>query len=584
MRESKERRLSGKRMRFLAAAALSAALIGSQMPMVITAASRSTMIDEMKLSDLFPDNITVDEPMTLADIGLPEHKLGKLKWMDDSIELTKRVQSCEVIFIPDEGVDLTGMEDWDKEEGGVISHIHVIVSSIEENADDCLGDATLESSDSEMVEKSETEEESDLLIPEDGTEEENNGYDAETEAEDNSESEDVVNSDTENKEESEEEKENGTEKEANKEDNTEADTDMNEDSETSDNADSDNENDTEADLEDETSSNGDTESEGNAESEPEDEEASEETPADEETSDNIFDNPSDFTEEDGRPTEAPEDLTEEEKQIQAEINHKSEGISVSGINLPWYVQFRVTSGESYQFSNETDAMIFQSYEFELWDLQNNTEYEIPDGEYISVTVPVKEGYDYTIEHLLDNGATETIIPSVDGNIMVFSTHSFSPFGIAGSKQLVGPDFPIDDEVKPTPTVTPTPSVTGKPGDTSGNNTGNNTIGNNTSNPSNGNGNNSNSSTTGNGTDGSSNGVDDYNGNTDNNGSSIPDGSSGNYENTNNNNYTGGEDGSQSVNNGEAVATGDTTAILPFVVLILAAAVMIGAVIFIRKKK
>ena len=41
-------------------------------------------------------------------------------------------------------------------------------------------------------------------------------------------------------------------------------------------------------------------------------------------------------------------------------------------------------------------------------------------------MPVKSGYQYTIEHLLDNGATETIIPSVENGIMVFSTHSFSP--------------------------------------------------------------------------------------------------------------------------------------------------------------
>ena len=98
-------------------------------------------------------------------------------------------------------------------------------------------------------------------------------------------------------------------------------------------------------------------------------------------------------------------------------------------------------------------MIFQSYEFELWDLQNNTEYEIPSGEYISVTVPVKEGYQYTIEHLLDNGATETIIPSVEGDMMVFSTHSFSPFGIAGSKQLVGPNSGSDSQTA-TPTAAP----------------------------------------------------------------------------------------------------------------------------------
>ena len=42
-----------------------------------------------------------------------------------------------------------------------------------------------------------------------------------------------------------------------------------------------------------------------------------------------------------------------------------------------------------------------------------------------MTVPVKAGYTYSIEHLLDNGAMETIIPSMDGDTMTFSTHSFS---------------------------------------------------------------------------------------------------------------------------------------------------------------
>ena len=65
-----------------------------------------------------------------------------------------------------------------------------------------------------------------------------------------------------------------------------------------------------------------------------------------------------------------------------------------------------------------------------------------------MTVPVKAGYEYTIEHLLDNGATESIIPTVENDTMVFSTHSFSPFGIAGSKQLVGPDDSSNAEATP----------------------------------------------------------------------------------------------------------------------------------------
>ena len=117
--------------------------------------------------------------------------------------------------------------------------------------------------------------------------------------------------------------------------------------------------------------------------------------------DNIFDNPVLPDEKDNRPTDVEDNLSDEEKEERAEINHTCDGITVSGANLPWYVQFRVSSGDSYQFTNESDAMIFQSYEFELWDLQNDTEYEIPSGEYVSVTVPVKSGYEYTIEHLLD---------------------------------------------------------------------------------------------------------------------------------------------------------------------------------------
>lgn len=258
--------------------------------------------------------------------------------------------------------------------------------------------------------------------------------------------------------------------------------------------------------------------------------------------DNIFDNPVLPDEKDDRPTDAEDDLSEEEKEARAEVNHTCDGITVSGINLPWYVQFRVSSGDSYQFTNESDAMIFQSYEFELWDLQNDTEYEIPSGEYISVTVPVKSGYQYTIEHLLDNGATETIIPSVDDNIMVFSTHSFSPFGIAGSRQLVGPDGGEDTDASDSETVTPTPTSAA-----------NSTSAQEQS---------SNSESTG------TVSVNDDSDNSSNASSSQTDNTAAN-ETTKNNN---------------AVNTGDTTTILPFVILVAAAAVIIGVVVFIKKKK
>ena len=170
--------------------------------------------------------------------------------------------------------------------------------------------------------------------------------------------------------------------------------------------------------------------------------------------DNIFDAADKDIKEDNRSTDFVEDLTDAQKAELAEENHSANGITVSGIDLPYYVQFRVTSGDDYEFTNASEANVFQAYEFELWDLKNDTEYEVPDGEYVSVTVPVKAGYSYTIEHLLDSGAMETIVPSVDGSTMIFSTHSFSPFGIAGSKTLVGEE--IEEDGYDTGVVTETP--------------------------------------------------------------------------------------------------------------------------------
>lgn len=278
-----------------------------------------------------------------------------------------------------------------------------------------------------------------------------------------------------------------------------------------------------------------------------------ETP--EEDKDNIFDRKDE--EEDKRPQNAGTDLTETEKEQTAARNHTCDGITVSGIDLPWYVQFRVSGGEDYEFTNEEDATIFKSYEFELWDTQKNTEYKIPDGEYISVTVPVKAGYTYSIEHLLDNGAMETIIPSVDGGTMTFSTHSFSPFGIAGSKSLVGPDAGTDSSSNTTKT---TPAATSSTDTTSSSDTPDIT-----------------------GSDGTEN--TDSSANLD----TSADLSSGtaDLEGTSSQNSTSSdesEDEASQATSKKQVNTGDNTQILPFVILFVAAAVVAGVAVFFKKRK
>ena len=247
-----------------------------------------------------------------------------------------------------------------------------------------------------------------------------------------------------------------------------------------------------------------------------------------------------------RPSDIEENLSEQEMAEMAEQNHTCNGISVSGINLPWYVQFRATSGESYAFTNEEDAAIFKSYEFELWDLKNNTEYSIPDGQYISVTVPVKEGYDYSVEHLLDNGAMETIIPNVEDGVMVFSTHSFSPFGIAGSKPIVDNGIAEDGyggnaEPTKTPETTKAPEVTKAPSSDGKNQ----------------------------GDSGKTN-------------TSVQNQTDKTNTNTENENTT--DENTDTSDSKKSVNTGDSTVILPFVILVAAAVIVVGVVLYLKKKR
>ena len=501
-----------KRAGFLATAVLTAALIAGQVPVSMTSVNAAQ--EQETLADVIPDNITISDPTELENITLPGNEYGILEWADGSYVPTKRVESCQVLLTPAEGQDLSHLEGWDEESGQVVGYINVVVADFgddladtdEEDPDEDTAEDTTENTDT--ANKEETDSAEDVQVT-------------------------VTPEETEDKGESEEPSENGEETPDTEDTSaaeqtpavSEAPADTSE----------------EVPSEDPSVTPVLSVTETPSESEDEDQQKDPELTETPEPSDNIFDNPIQPEQKDDRPENADDSLSETEKEERADINHTCNGITVSGINLPWYVQFRVSSGDNYQFTNEDDAMIFQSYEFELWDLQNNTEYEIPSGEYISVTVPVKEGYQYTIEHLLDNGATETIIPSVEGDVMVFSTHSFSPFGIAGSKQLVGPNSGSDSQAA-TPTAAP---VTVTPVSDTGN-----------------------SSTA--------------SGNEQNTGLDSSDNSAAADASDASSDDSQAEDSNASRQN--SVETGDTTNIVPFVVLIAAAVVVIGAVVFLKKKK
>ena len=493
------KRNNKKNIHILAVAAMTAALMTSQIPATMVFGAESSV----SVSSLIPDNVTVEQSVPLSDIALPSSDYGTLSWVDGSCVPSSRVQSYDVVFRPYNTADLAGISGWDGQSDVIYSSVTVVVSSI---------------SSEEKSENSEDYQNGD-----------NSGQDNQ---QDFNYSEEPSGDNCENKEQDPEVTET-PEKEAEITENPET-TDTPEVTEVPDAIET-----PEITESPEVTENPEITEIPDATETPEVTATPETTPAADK--DNIFDGKQKKISKDARPQKAEDNLTEEEKEEMASQNHSCNGISVSGINLPWYVQFRVASGENYEFTNEEAANLFKSYEFELWDTKNNTEYEIPDGEYLSVTVPVMAGYDYTIEHLLDSGAMETIVPSVEGSTMVFSTHSFSPFGIAGSKALIGEDIEDKNYGTGDSTDSSTTSVTATPAADS-----------------------SNAST------GSETQVTDQQETADSSDNSASD-TATDSEESNNSSST------------KAVSTGDNTPILPFVLLGIAAIAIIGVIMYLRRR-
>lgn len=539
-----------KNVQFIAAAALTAALVTSQFSFATVMGDDTSTV---QVSSLIPNNVTIDQPVPLSDISLPKSDYGTLSWADGSCVPSARVQIYDVVFRPYNAADLAKISGWDGQSDAIYSSVTVVVSSISKDSDYEETQTEQKTADTENIAQN-TEENT----------EENTEASTTDNTEENTETTvpEVTPEVTENPENTE-----NTADSESTEDKNNADTDSTEVTEKPDNDNTDNiitEN-TEVPAVTVTPSEDKDTPEAVETPGPADIAEVTETPSVTDTpeptvtpeadKDNIFDGTEKDITADDRAQSVEEDTepSDEEKAQIAEKNHTCNGISVSGINLPWYVQFRAASGENYEFTNEAEANVFKSYDFELWDLKNNTEYEIPDGEYLSVTVPVKAGYDYTIEHLLDSGAMETIVPSVEGSTMVFSTHSFSPFGIAGSKALVGEE--IEDgsySSGTTSTATTTPQATAAASTNTGSTSG--TTANNASNT---------ASTSANNT-------------------SVQASTSENQNST-----SDSADQSEADSKGNsvgAVETGDNTPILPFVIIGIAAAVIVAVLVYLKKKK
>lgn len=486
----------------------------------------------------FPDVITIDSAAPLNSVGLPESSQGVFYWADGSYVPSGSGESCKVIFEPYDCSAYEGADGFDPDTGTIASYVEVVIldageawdeETEEENAED-----SAEPSGGEAGEEDRTEPEDSAgdTVPVESVTPEPTGMPQISE--DTEEGKTPEAGEAESGIPEREEEEEGTPEE-NKAEEEEA------------------PGETEAPEEEVTpegSEAPETEATPEVTEVPQVSGAPEvsEVPEEEKTPD-IFDIPKEALEKDDRPVQAETGLSEEEKAAAAAMNHSCQGITVTGGSLPWYVQFQVSGGDAYTFSNEEDASIFQSYEFRLWDTLHQTEYKIPDGEYVTVTVPVKAGYEYVIEHLLDNGAVETIIPYVEGNLVIFQTHSFSPFGIAGSKPLVGGDIAEDGYEEPE-------ENSGNTGSASGTGSGS-----------------SQAAVTGTPAENS--------GTTGNTGSGGTVTDSGNRQNSQN----AGQQAQNSQAVGQqSVKTGDNTPLIPLLVILAIALVLIVAVVIWKKKK
>ena len=440
---------------------------------------------------LIPSSVVISEPTALSKISLPQSKYGSLAWENGSAVPSSYQSNYSVIFKSNGSVDLSGISGYDTGSGTLKGTVTVVVKSLapastgtptpevtqtetptpdadkseedsknnsEEDSKDGKDDADKPeepSKDEESEDTDQKEESSDQK--EDVSEDGEKSEDEDTQDED-TQDEDTQDEDTQKEDKEDVDKDNASDDTVSSEDkdSVKDDTDQ---AEKEDSEDTQKEEETEKPDADKDADKEDSQEKPSDSENTEDEDSKEENAdsGDEDSDTGINDITADELEEavsEQPQTADPEAVPQDQAQAAAK-NHTCGGISVSADFLPWYVQFRASSTDSYEFSNEDEANIFQSYEFELWDLLEDKPYEIPAGKYVTVTVPVKEGYEYTIEHLLDNGGSETIIPTVYGSTMIFSVDSFSPFGIAGSKPLVGDEIAAGGYSEATPTPTPT---------------------------------------------------------------------------------------------------------------------------------
>ncbi|WP_140403156.1 cell wall anchor protein [Blautia sp. An46] len=375
-----------------------------------------------------PGEITLSKPEDIKNFDFGKAGFageGSFAWEKETVPIAYETE-IKVVFTPSdiEGKDYSQVEGWDAQKNQVIRTVKVLVESLKEdsNTDNAPADNTDKDNEKENGESGDnTKEDADT---EQGKQDQT-GSDQENASDQDNIEDQTENPDTEEKKPGTAEEDQGTSNDQKEED-----------------------------QESQESSN------GQEEEAPKDEESSNgqegEAPKDEESSqeENTQETDEDFIQaEAGKTGEVAQEIPQAIPV--GSLIDENTGVRVEGDFLPYYVDLQVSyNDELDQLPDAGIGQILSAYEIKLWDLKENEEYKIPEGNKVRVMIPLPENADsfsqLSIAHYLGNSEYEyytlpteeypgnlTIITIEGIEYLTFETASFSPFNVGGS-QLVGP--------------------------------------------------------------------------------------------------------------------------------------------------
>lgn len=361
-----------------------------------------------------PGEITLSKPEDIKNFDFGKAGFageGSFAWEEETVPIAYETE-IKVVFTPSdiEGKDYSQVEGWDAQKNQVIRTVKVLVESLKEdsNTDNAPADNTDKDNEKENGESGDnTKEDADT---EQGKQDQT-GSDQENASDQDNIEDQTENPDTEEKDPGTAEEDQGTSNDQKEEEQESQESSNDQEKETS-----------------------------------KDEEASQE--------ENTQETEEDFVQaEEGKTGEVAQEIPQAIPV--GSLIDENTGVRVEGDFLPYYVDLQVSyNDELDQLPDAGIGQILSAYEIKLWDLKENEEYKIPEGNKVRVMIPLPENADsfsqLSIAHYLGNSEYEyytlpteeypgnlTIITIEGIEYLTFETASFSPFNVGGS-QLVGP--------------------------------------------------------------------------------------------------------------------------------------------------